>query len=121
GRAEIRSEKLESSVLVGHARVKSRGVQYIQVGERILAAQKALQIGRKDGARSGPALANEIELVRMYLRKVQTGADGQARKAGIVLDSADAFLGYGKEQLTIPCNTRGRIMHLRIIKSEGNH
>ena len=97
GRTEMIREKLESAVLVGHARVQPRGVQRIQIGERILAAHKTLQIRGKDGERSRPALANEIELVGTHFREIQTGANGKVRKAGIVLDPADAFLGHRKE------------------------
>jgi hypothetical protein len=113
-------EALESAVLVRHARVKPRGIQRIQIGERILAAQKALQIGGKDSARSGPALANEIEFVRRTFAKSRQ-ARMAVRKAGIVLDPADALLGHGKEQLAITRDAGRRIVHLRIIKPQGDH
>src|SRR6202158_2746898 len=115
--SEVIREGSESAVLVRHASVQPRGIQHIQISDRILAAQKTLQIRGKDAARSGPALANEIELVRAHLRKIQAGAEGEALKTGIVLDPADALLGHGKKQLAIPRDACRGIVHLRIVKT----
>ena len=38
-----------------------------------------------------------------------------------MFDPADAFLCHSKKQFAITRNTRRRIVHLRIIKAEGNH
>ncbi len=53
--------------------------------------------------------------------KIEACANGVVRKAGVVLDPADALLGHGKKEFAIPSDARGGIMHLRIVKSEGNH
>jgi len=102
----------ESAVLLRHAGVKPRGIQRIQISERILAAQKTFQIRGEEAARSGPALANVIELFRAHLRKIKAGADRVVRKGGIVLDTADPFLGYSKKKFAIARNASGRIVHL---------
>jgi hypothetical protein len=42
-------------------------------------------------------------------------------KTGIVFDPADALLRHGIKKFTITGDACGGVMHLRIIKSEGNH
>src|SRR6267154_5868970 len=96
---EMIREGPESPILVRHACVQPRGIQHVQIGNWILTAQKALQIRGEHAARRRPALADEIELVWTHFCKLQAGADGEARKAGIVLDPADALLSHGKKQL----------------------
>jgi hypothetical protein len=110
--SEMIREGPESAILVRHACVQPRGIQNIQISDRILAAQKALQIRGEHAARRRPALAYEIKLVGPHLHKVQTRADGEAWKTCIVLDPADALLGHGKKQLAVTHNARGRIVHL---------
>jgi hypothetical protein len=114
-------EKIEAAILVGHAGILPRGVQHIQVGNGILAAQHAFQIRREEAAGGGPSLADEIELVRSDSGEIEAGADGESGKPGIMLDPADAFLGHGKEQFAVARDTCGRIVHLRIIKTKSDH
>src|ERR1700704_3266474 len=119
--SEMIHEGPESAILVRHACVQSRGIQQIQIRDWILAAQKALQIRGEHAARRRPALAYEIELVGPHLHKIQTRADGEARKTSIVLDPADALLSHGKKQLAVTHNACRGIVHLRIVEAQSDH
>ncbi len=68
-----------------------------------------------------PARADCVELIGPHISKMEASANGVVRKAGIVFDPADAFLRHSKKEFTVPGDARRGIMHLGIIKSEGNH
>ena len=65
--------------------------------------------------------ADCVELIGPHTRKIEAGANGVVRKAGIVFDPADALLGHGKKQLAVPRDARGRIVHLRVVEAECDH
>ena len=114
-------KRSKSAVLVRHARVQPRGIQHIQISDRILAAQKALQIRGEDPAGRRPARADGVELIGTHLRELQAGANGVVRETGIVLDPADAFLGDRKQQFAVARNACRGIVHLRIVETESDH
>src|ERR1700740_2591523 len=90
-RTKMMKEALKSAILMRHAGVESRGVQRIEIRERIPAARKTFQIRSEHLGGLGPALADEIELVRFYVRKLETSPNCVLRETGIMLDTADAL------------------------------
>lgn len=121
GRAEMVSELFESAILVGHAREHARHVQHVVIVDRELAFGESFQVVHDHLVRRGPARTHGAQLVGAHAGKIEAGANGVVGKSGVVLDTADAFLGHGVEQFTVAGDTCGRIVHLRIIKSEGDH
>src|SRR5690348_13517064 len=119
--AEITRETAKPAIAVGHAGIQARGIENIQVGGGILAAQKTLQIRGKNAMRRGPSLADEIELVGADFGKVQAGANGEPRETGVMLDPADALLGYGKKPFAVADNAGRGIVHLRIVEAQTDH
>src|SRR5216684_4392504 len=115
GRAEMIGETIKAAILVGHAGVGARHIQDILVAEWELTIGKTFQVAPYHSVRGRPARADYVELIGPHARKIEAGANGVVRKAGIVFDPADALLGHGKEKFAIPGDARGRIMHLRII------
>jgi hypothetical protein len=110
--AEMMRERAKAAVLVRHAGVQPRGIQHIQISNRILSTQETFQVRGKNAVRSGPSLADEIKLIDTKLCKIQASADRETREARIMLDPADALLGNCKQQLAVTHNARGRIVHL---------
>jgi hypothetical protein len=90
-------------------------------GEWELTLGKTFQVSPQQSMGRRPARADGVELIGPHAGKIEAGANGIVWKAGIVFDPADPLLGNGKKELAIPSDASGRIMHLRIIKSEGDH
>ncbi len=81
----------------------------------------ALQIGYKPRARPRPAHADLVELIGANSGEIQAGANGAVREAGVVLEAAQSLLGHSKKQFAVANNARGRIVHLRVVDSDGEH
>ena len=120
--AKVMRETVESAVLVRHARVQTRGIQNIQVRCRILAGRRNISSPRqilRSGA--GHPWQTKSSWSGRNFRKIQACANRMVRKAGIVLDPADALLGHGKQQFAVAGNARRGIVHLRIVESDCDH
>jgi len=117
GWPELLREFLCPALLVPHAQEVQRRVQSVQVSERHFSRRVALQIVRIHGRCGLPAEADFVELFRTGLRKFQARGNCVSGKTRIVFQPAKALFRHRKEQLTVPHDARGRIMHLRVVNT----
>src|SRR3984957_2697209 len=121
GRTKMISEPLKAATLVGQAGIRARHIEEIVIVEWELTFGETFQVTQQHSMGRRPARADCVELIGPHAGKIEAGANGVVRKAGVVLDPADALLRDGKKEFAVPGDTRGGVMHLRIIKSDGNH
>lgn len=104
-----------------HAGEMAGGIQNVQIADGPLAGEKELQIVAIGGGRRLPAHSDFIDLVGADFREIEAGLDGERREARVMLETADAFLGNGKEQFTVANDAGGGIVHLGKIQTKRDH
>ena len=63
-----------------------------------------------------PALhGNKIQLIRLNVGEIQSGAYRERGETRPVLDAAQSLLGDGEDHFAVAHNARRRIVHLRIV------
>src|SRR5215471_7699400 len=95
-----------------------RGVEDIQVRDRPLAGRIKLQVVAVHRAGGLPAETDFVELRRRDFSEIEASLDRQTRKARVMLEARDAFLGDGKEETAIAYDACGGIMHLGVVDAE---
>ena len=78
GGTELAREGIRAAILVPHAGEMARGVQHVQIAEGPLAGGIKLQVVAKRGARSLPADANLIDLIRAEFSRNRGRPESQA-------------------------------------------
>src|SRR5260370_4677373 len=118
---ELLREFLRSALLMPHAQEAQRRIQPVEIRQGHFPRGIALQIVPEYRPRRLPAKTHFVQLLRSQLREVQTRSNGVFRKAGIVLQPADALFRHGKQHLSVSRDARRRIMHLRIVNPQRQH
>src|SRR5215469_6781240 len=121
GRSELPAERILTAVLVLHAGEVARGIEDIQIGRGPASRGIQAQVLAKAGARWLPADAHFIDLMGIEFREIETRLNGPRRKARVVFYAADALLGDGEQQFAVLYKARRRIVHLRVVETEGDH
>jgi len=94
---ELLREFLRAAFLMPHAQEMQRRVQPVQIRQRHFPSGVAFQIVPEDRPRRLPSETHFVQLLRLHFREVQTSSNGIFRKAGVVLQPAEALLGHGKQ------------------------